>query len=121
VIAQVDPREIVAPTVDWLAVGPEIALAGAAIVIVLLRSTMRRAPWVYRAALVVAIAGTVVAGVVLARQWNVTRDDGAIDTVAGMVRIDGFGVFLGAVVVVATLLTLLLAGAYVVRERLEGP
>jgi NADH-quinone oxidoreductase subunit N len=121
VIAQADPREITTPAVDWLAIGPEIALAGAAIVIVLLRSTVRRAPWVYRASLVVALAGVVAAGAVLARQWNVTQDDGAIDTVAGMVRIDGFGVFLGAVVVAATLLTLLLAGAYVERERLEGP
>jgi NADH-quinone oxidoreductase subunit N len=121
VIAQVDPQEIVAPSVDWLAIGPEIALAGAAVVIVLLRSIVRRAPWVYRACLFVAIAGVVAAGVVLARQWNITRDDGAIDTLAGMVRIDGFGVFLGAIVVVATLLTLLLAGAYVERERLEGP
>jgi NADH-quinone oxidoreductase subunit N len=121
VIAQADPREIVTPSVDWLAIGPEIALAGAAIVIVLLRSTVRRAPWVYRASLLVAIAGTVVAGTLLARQWNVTQDDGAIDTFAGMVRIDGFGVFLGVIVVVATLLTLLLAGAYIERERLEGP
>ncbi|MGQ0804551.1 MAG: hypothetical protein ACT4PI_11905, partial [Actinomycetota bacterium] len=90
-IAQADPDAIVTPTVDYLAIGPEIALAGAAIVIVLLRSIVRRAPWVYRVSLFIAIAGTAVAGVVLARQWNIVRDDGAIDTIAGMVRIDGFG------------------------------
>jgi NADH-quinone oxidoreductase subunit N len=121
VIAQADPQPLVAPSVDWLAIGPEIALAGAAIAIVLLRSIVRRAPWVYRASLLLAVAGTVVAGALLARQWNVIHDDGAIDTLAGMVRIDGFGVFLGVIVVVAALLTLLLAAAYVEREHLEGP
>jgi len=121
VIAQADPQELVTPTVDWLAIGPEIALAGAAIFIVLLRSIVRRGPWVYRASLFLAIGGVVAAGVLLGRQWNIVRDDGAIDTIAGMVRIDGFGVFLGAIVVAATLLTVLLASAYVERERLEGP
>src|SRR5688572_25177276 len=110
-----------APSVDWLAIGPEIALTAAAIVIVLVRSIVRSASWVYRACLLVAVAGTAVAGALLARQWNIVQDDGAIDTLAGMVRVDGFGVFLGVIVVVATLLTLLLAGAYVEREHLEGP
>ena len=34
------------------------------------------------------------------RLWNVVRDDGPITTVAGMVRVDLFGVFLGVVVVI---------------------
>jgi NADH-quinone oxidoreductase subunit N len=120
VIAQSVPP-IETPSVDLLALGPVIALAGAGVVIVLLRAVVRRGDWVYPASLFTAISGTVAAGVVLARQWNVVRDDGAIDTVAGMLRVDGFGVFLGAVVVVATLLALLLTGAYVEREGLEGP
>jgi NADH-quinone oxidoreductase subunit N len=110
-----------APSVDWLGLGPEIALAGAAMVIVILRSVVRRASWVAPTAMFVAISGVVGAGAVLVRQWNVVRDDGAITTVAGMVRVDGFAVFLGSVVVVACLLTLLLTSAYVERERLEAP
>jgi NADH-quinone oxidoreductase subunit N len=119
VIGQAPPIET--PAVDWLAIGPELALAGAAVTIVLLRSTVRRAAWVYPVSLLLAVGGTVVAGVVLARQWNLFQDDGPVDTIAGMVRVDGFGIFLGAVVVVATLLALLLTSEYVEREGLEGP
>ena len=39
----------------------------------------------------------------------------------GMVRVDGFGVFLGVLVVIATALALLLSVAYLKREQLEAP
>jgi NADH-quinone oxidoreductase subunit N len=40
---------------------------------------------------------------------------------AGMVRVDGFGVFLGIVVLLATVMAILVAVAYLRRERLEVP
>ena len=61
------------------------------------------------------------AGGTLAWQWILVRDDGPITTMAGMVRVDGFGVFLGIIVVIATALALLLSVAYLRREGLEGP
>ena len=116
-----DVPNIRAPSVDWLAVSPEIALAGAAVAIVLLRSLVRRGRWVYPTALVLAFSGVTAAAALLVRQWNEVQDHGAITTIAGMLRVDGFGVFLGGVVVVATALALLLSVSYIERERLEGP
>ncbi len=115
-----DVPNIRTPSVDWLAVSPEIALAGAAVAIVLLRSVMRRGRWVYPASLVLAFSGVTAAAALLVRQWREVQDHGAITTIAGMLRVDGFGVFLGGVVVIATVLALLLSVSYIGRERLEG-
>jgi NADH-quinone oxidoreductase subunit N len=121
VLGQASVPPIRTPTVDWLAVSPEIALTGAAIAIVLLRSLVRRAAWVYPASLAIAFSGAMAAGALLVRQWREVQDHGAITTIAGMLRVDGFGVFLGGVVVIAAVLALLLSSNYVERERLEGP
>jgi NADH-quinone oxidoreductase subunit N len=115
-----DVPTIRTPSVDWLAVSPEIALAGAAVAIVLLRSVVRRAPWVYPASLVLSFSGVTAAAALLVRQWREVQDHGPITTIAGMLRVDGFGVFLGGVVVAATVLALLLSVSYIERERLEG-
>jgi NADH-quinone oxidoreductase subunit N len=115
-----DVPTIQTPAVDWLAVSPEIALAGAAVAIVLLRSVVRRGRWVYPVSLVLAFSGLTAAGALLVRQWREVQDHGPITTIAGMLRVDGFGVFLGGVVVVATVLALLLSVSYIERERLEG-
>ena len=40
---------------------------------------------------------------------------------SGMVRVDGFGVYLGIIVVIATALALLVSVAYLRREQLEAP
>ncbi len=116
-----DVPSIRTPSVDWLAISPEIALTGAAVAIVMLRSLVRRAAWVYPVSLVLSFGGVTAAAALLFRQWREVQDNGAIATIAGMVRVDGFGVFLGGVVVAATVLALLLSVTYVERERLEGP
>ena len=71
-------------------------------------------------AVVLAFAGVIAAGVLELILWNDVHDDGAITTVAGMVRVDPFGVFLGVVVVIATFLAVLLSIAYLRREGLES-
>jgi NADH-quinone oxidoreductase subunit N len=109
------------PSVDWLAIGPELALVGAGIAIVLTRALLRSRPQTMPICLALAFAGLIGAGVVEFRLWNVVRDDGAIETMGGMVRIDLFAVFLGVVVVAATALAVLLSIAYLRREHLEAP
>ena len=52
-----DRAPIAHPPVDWFAIAPEIALFGAAIVIVILRSVVRHDPRVPAASLLIAIAG----------------------------------------------------------------
>ncbi|HXY92829.1 MAG TPA: NADH-quinone oxidoreductase subunit N [Acidimicrobiia bacterium] len=118
-MAAVEP--IATPSVNWLAIAPEIALAGAAVLIVLLRAMLRRRPGSTASAFVVAVAGVLAAGGTLAWQWLDVRDHGPITTMAGMVRVDGFGVYLGIIVVIATALALLVSIAYLRREGLEAP
>ncbi|MFO7590458.1 MAG: NADH-quinone oxidoreductase subunit N [Acidimicrobiia bacterium] len=109
------------PSVDVLALGPEIALAAAGVAIVLVRALFRGRSITMPLSLVLAFGGVVAAGILEFRLWNEVRDDGAITTVAGMLRVDLFAVFLGVVVLAATALALLLSIAYLRREGLDGP
>jgi len=109
------------PSIDWLAIGPVLALAAAGVAIVLTRALLRGRAQTMPVCLVLAFSGLVAAGAVELRLWNLVRDDGPISTVGGMVRVDLFGIFLGAVVVISTALAVLLAVAYLRREGLEAP
>ncbi|MFI5045811.1 MAG: NADH-quinone oxidoreductase subunit N [Acidimicrobiia bacterium] len=109
------------PTVDWLAIAPELALGGAAVLVVLLRALLRQRASAMPAALAVTFVGLVTAGAMLAWQWFDVRDNGPITTFNDMVRVDPFGVYLGIVVVIATALAVLTAVAYLRREHLEAP
>jgi NADH-quinone oxidoreductase subunit N len=112
---------IARPDVNWLAIAPELALAGAAVLIVLSRALLRRRRIATPVTYVLATLGVLAAGGTLAWQWIHIRDNGPITTMHDMVRVDGFGVFLGIIVVIATALALLLAVAYLKREGLEIP
>ncbi|MCJ7439021.1 MAG: NADH-quinone oxidoreductase subunit N [Acidimicrobiia bacterium] len=117
---------IEAPSIDWLAVGPVLALAAAGVAIVLAKALLRARRATMPVCLVLAFAGIVAAGALEFRLWNVVRDDGPITTFtsvggSGMLRVDLFAVFLGVVVLIATLLAVLLSVAYLRREGLEAP
>ncbi|MBM3671565.1 MAG: NADH-quinone oxidoreductase subunit N [Actinobacteria bacterium] len=112
---------IVGPDVDFLAIGPVLALAVAALVVILVRAILRKRGPVNQISLGVGLAGVAAAGVLLGIQWNEVRDDGTITTIAGAVRLDTFGVFLGVVVLAATAMSLFLAASYLEREELEAP
>jgi len=115
------------PSIDWLAIGPELALCGAGIAIVLARALLRGRPQTMPLCLVLAFSGLTAAGAVQFRLWDLVSDDGAITTLTvgqggdGMVRIDLFAVFLGVVVIASTALAVLLSVAYLQREGLEAP
>jgi NADH-quinone oxidoreductase subunit N len=119
VIGAVAP--IQTPSIDWLAIGPELALVGAGVAIVLTRALLRGRAQTMPACLVLAFSGLAAAGAVQFRLWNLVRDDGPITTVGHMVRLDLFGVFLGVVVIASTALAVLLSVAYLRREQLEAP
>jgi NADH-quinone oxidoreductase subunit N len=114
--------EVVAPRVDWLAIAPVVVLGAVGIAIVLMRSIVRRrGAWLFPTSLALAVAGTVATGIVLVVQWYKVEDGGPRSAMAGMLRLDPLGIFLGGVVIVATLLALLLSGDYLRREGLEAP
>jgi NADH-quinone oxidoreductase subunit N len=112
---------IAPPHIYWLAIAPELALGGAAVLIVLSRALLRRRAAATAVGYALAAAGVITAGVMLFWQWQRVRDDGPITTMAGMVHVDGFGVFLGVVIVSATALALLVAVSYLKREEMETP
>jgi len=114
-------NSIPTPEVNWLAIAPELALGGAAVLIVLFRALLRHRAAATPVTYVLAAGGVIAAGATLFWQWQEIRDNGPMLTMNGMVRVDGFGVFLGVVVVSATALALLLAVDYLRREALEKP
>jgi NADH-quinone oxidoreductase subunit N len=109
------------PPVDWYAIAPEIALFGAAVVIVLLRSLVRHNPRVPEFALLAALLGVAASGLFTWFQWGFVDDDGPYQALEGMVAVDGFGIFLRVVILGATLLALLISSGYLRREGLEAP
>ena len=117
ILAATDP--ITTPSIDWFAIAPPLALFAAAVLIVLVRSLFRHHRWVGPAAAAAAAAGIVTSGVFVFVQWAFVHSDGPWEAIAGMVAVDGFGVFLQSVVLVATLLALMISVGYVHRARLE--
>src|SRR5262249_19227192 len=110
------------PSVDFVAIAPELALGGAAVLIVLARALLRRHRAAVPVAYALAAAGVLTSGGLLVWQWQRVGDaGGAIGSLAGKVQVDRFAVFLGIVVLTATALALLLAVAYLHREGLEAP
>ena len=107
--------------VDWFAVAPEIALFGAAIAIVVLRSVVRHDPRVQPASMLLAVAGVATSGVFTGVQWGFVHGNGPYEALSGLVAVDGFAVFVQSVILGATLLALLLSGGYLRRENLESP
>ena len=135
-IALTPVAHIPAPSIDWFAIAPEIAMFSAALVIVLLRSLVRHHPRVHEASLIIAIGGVVTSAIFTAVQWAFVQNNGPYQALItshtipvgnnvhiayGMVAVDGFAVFAKTVVLLATLLALLLSSSYLKREHLEGP
>ena len=112
---------ITTPSVDLWAIAPIMALVGAGVGVVLIRALMRRHVAVTPVCFGFSIVGVLVAAGLLVRQWNLVRDDGPLTSFAGMVHVDPFAVFLGIVVVAATMAGLLLSYSYLNREGLEAP
>jgi NADH-quinone oxidoreductase subunit N len=137
VIAALAPvAHIPAPSIDWFAIAPDIALFAAALLIVLGRSLFRHDPRIHEASLTVAIAGVFTAAAFTVVQWNFVQNNGPYQAMVsshtipitggprigfGMIAVDGFSVFAQMVVLIATFLALLLASSYLKREHLEGP
>jgi NADH-quinone oxidoreductase subunit N len=113
--------DVATPAVDWLAIAPVMALVGAALIIVMLAAIGKKKSDVPGMALITALAGIALSTVFLLRQWKVVAEDGPVDTMAGMVRVDGLAVFLGLVIVAAALLALLVAAEYLEREGFATP
>jgi NADH-quinone oxidoreductase subunit N len=129
-LAQTAPpvdTSITIPKVDWLAVGPEVALIAAAMVLVMIAALNRGRRDLSTEYLIVGLGGVAASGLVTIKQWSVVfcgtcGPNGApYQTLSGMVAVDGFAIFARTVILAATVLGLLVAQGYLRREQVEGP
>ncbi|HEY0398715.1 MAG TPA: NADH-quinone oxidoreductase subunit N [Acidimicrobiia bacterium] len=119
--APVDTR-IPVPKVDWLAVGPEVALIATAMVLVLMAALNRGRRDLSGIYLDVGLAGVAASGLITVKLWSIVVSKGAAyQTLSGMVAVDGFAVFARTIILSATALGLLVAQGYLRREQVEGP
>jgi NADH-quinone oxidoreductase subunit N len=127
VLGQTEPVDtrIPVPKVDWLAVGPEVVLIGAAMVLVLMAALNRGRRDLSGIYLDVGLAGVAAAGLITIKLWLVVTDgpgcSTCYETLSGMVAVDGFAVFARTIILAATALGLLVSQGYLRREQVEGP
>jgi NADH-quinone oxidoreductase subunit N len=119
-LGQVQTIDLPIPHVDWWAVAPALSLFTAALVIVLVRSLARRVPSTVDYSVAIALVGIAASASFTARLWIFVNDRGPYQAIAGSVAVDGFSIFVEAVVLAATFLTVLLSARYLRREALEG-
>ena len=124
VLGQAEPvdTKIPVPKVDWLAVGPEVALIGAALILVLMAALNRGRRDLSGVYLDVGLAGVAAAGLITIKLWLVVTDGAPYQTLSGMVAVDGFAVFARTIILAATALGLLVSQGFLRREQqVEGP
>jgi NADH-quinone oxidoreductase subunit N len=120
ILAQVTPREIATPHVDWSAILPPLVLIGGALLLMTVAALSRNRPG--RGVLATFTVCVAAVAMVAAReQWFDVRDVGPRTFIDGAVVVDGFAVFLTVVICAAVALAALVADDYLRREGLDGP
>lgn len=117
--AQPPIHKLALPDVSWAALAPILILSGGALVL-LVGGSLLRGPKARRFYGPFAALVALVAGASAIPQWHKVQDHGAFTTVAGMVGIDGFSMFVAFVVCAALFLSVLFIDGYLVREDLVG-
>jgi NADH-quinone oxidoreductase subunit N len=124
---------VATPQVSWRALAPVVILLVGGILLLTIASLVRRraSTWWY-APFTAVVAGLAALSIVplwaRVQGWDKllwidlpSSPRGPFSTVAGMVGIDGFSLFVAGVVCASVFLGALLAGSYLRREDLNGP
>jgi NADH-quinone oxidoreductase subunit N len=122
-----DFTPIPTPRVDWTAVAPLLVMAVGALLLLTVDSLWRgRKPAGFYALWTVVVASA--AGLATIPLWNRLDDlekleppSSGFSTIGGAIGIDGFSLFLTAVICASVVLGALLASDYLRREGLDGP
>jgi NADH-quinone oxidoreductase subunit N len=119
VLAQLTAQQTVrAPSVAWWGLVPLIVVVAGAIVLLTLASLATLPRW-FHAAWTVAVGGAAI--VTTIPPWTRVHHHGPTSTLSGMFGIDGFSLFVTAVICAGVVLAALLANDYLQREDLVGP
>ena len=106
------------PTVRWDGLTPLMILTGGAVVLLLAQSLLGR--WLPRVTWVLLTVTTAVAALISAiLVWDDVHDHGAYSTLASSLGVDGFSLFLTALICCTIGLAALLAHDYLKREQLS--
>lgn len=117
VAAQIGP--VPTPAVDWAGLAPVLALAGGAIVALMVRTLARRLPdWVDWAWTALAGAAAVVAVVDL---WGRVGAEGPFNAVGDQFGVDRFSLLVTAVIAVSVVLVAPVLHGFCRREGWSGP
>lgn len=113
-------QTVATPPVAWSTLLPVLILLGGAVLLMVIGALLPRRPsWPWHSAFTVVVAlGAIASCIPL---WFRARDDGAMTSVRGAVRVDGVTVFLSIVILAGVVLASLLSSGYLKRERLDGP
>lgn len=118
VLAQVS-EPIPAPSVAWWGLFPLIIMSLGPVLLLTVSSLIKPLPKWFFALWTIAVAiGTFVATI---PAWTRVHHHGAISTLSGMYGVDGFSLFVTAVIAAAVGIVALLALDFTEREGFEGP
>jgi NADH-quinone oxidoreductase subunit N len=110
---------IARPSIDYLAILPEMIVLGAALGLLVVSALLRfRLSW--RAGTVVTVLSGLACFVMAFFQWDRVASDGPSTTVAHAVALDGFSVVAVGVIAVGLVLSALVAHDWMDRERVAG-
>jgi NADH-quinone oxidoreductase subunit N len=101
---------------DLNLVGPVITLVFFGLFVLLLTPFFRRETWVFS---VVSLIGISTAGYLNHTLWRSWQAVGAMETGAGMVRVDGFGLLFSAILLVVGALSVLASMRFLEREEAD--
>ena len=95
---------------------PVVVLSAYGLLALLLAPFFRGNSWVLGP---IAVLGILLAGFFTERLWGIWRVQGALETAAGMVRIDGFGLLFSFILLVVGLLSVLASMRFLEREEAD--
>ncbi len=111
--------ELSLPSVQLLAIGPEVALTIAALVLLVIDAFVPKG-WSRIYLPILSTVGLIVALELCRRTWLTVGESGSVAQLAGMVAADGFSVFVKAALSVFAIVTVWLSREYLVKEDIES-
>jgi NADH-quinone oxidoreductase subunit N len=110
---------IPAPSVAWWGLVPLIVLSAGAVVLLTISSLIKPLPRWFHAMWTIGVA--LAALITTIPPWTRVHHHGAVSTLSGLYGIDGFSLFVTALIAAAVAIAALLSLDYTVREGIEGP
>ncbi len=119
-LQQAGDQALATPDIDWSSIAPNLILMLGGILLLTVVSVVRGKlpPW-FHAVWTISVASAALCSIV--PLWQRVQTDGAETVMGGTIGLDGFSLFVTAILCVSVIFGALLLEGYVRRERLAGP